>query len=302
MRPSTSTTRSELLHNRLGAVGVALKRLNRGDLTAVAALRQAIRGLREALPVLNLEADAVRKLDARLLKTARRLRPVERIDALLASAADATLSDRRVRQAEARLKNELRRRRSKLDLGIIAKKTTTHLHKVLDRLGYMADQLIGTRETAAALRARRWAVKARAARRALEMKRALNEAGSVYVPGRLGPLRRATRRLLGGVDVLADVAGPVHAGDVKTLERMSEVLDRLRDTERLVSHLRRLQGALLPPELKVWQELDDLTVALEHRARRLHGKYVREREALRTAGDRLGARHSAQASARRKAS
>jgi CHAD domain-containing protein len=283
-------------------VGAALKRLNRGDMTAVIAVRVTIRRLREVLPVLHLESDPVSKVDTRLRKIARRLRPLQRIDALLAAADAVDEADDTKTQGEGRLKNELRRRRVKLAPPLVIRKATTELNKTLVRLGSIADDLIGTRESAVTTRARRWAIKARVARRAQELKRALSGAGAVYLPGRLRGLRRTANRVRLAAELLSELTTVVQATDLKTLEHATDVFERLRDTERLIGHLRRLQGALTPPDLKAWQELDDLIVALEHRCRRLHGRYVRDREALGLAADRLGARAAMSGSSKRKVS
>lgn len=282
-------------------MGAALKRLNRGDMTAVPDLREGIRRLRHVLPIIQVDRAIAAKVDAKLRKIARRLAPVSRVDALL-SAGDAIVGDdRQLKHADTRLKNELRQTRTKLGVGVRVRKTTTDLSKVLMRLGGVADEMIGTREEPTVVRARRWAIKARVARRALDLKKELDEAGAVYLPGRLRAVRRTTRRLRLSADVLHDIAPAVRDPDVKSLEQMNDVLDRLRDGELLVEHLRRLQGAVSPPDLKAWQELDDLTVAIEHYCRRLHGRYVREREAIGAIADRLGAR-AANGASKRKAS
>lgn len=296
------TSRHTLLHSRLVRVGGALNRLNRGEVTAVPGLLLALRRLRHVLPILQLEGDSVSRIDARLRKIAQRLRPVARVDAMLNAVEEVAAQDRQFRHGSARLKAELTQRRTKLSVGAVLRTSTIDLSKILMRLSNLADELIGTRESAAALRARTWAVKARVARRALDLKRALDGAGAVYLPGRLGAVRRATRRFRLGVDVLREVTQVVRDSDVKALEQLMDALDRLRESERLVEHLRELQGAVSPPDLKAWQELDDLTVAMEHRCRRFHGRYVRERQAVALVADRLGARAGTGAASKRKVS
>ena len=61
-----------------------------------------------------------------------------------------------------------------------------------------------------------------------------------------------------------------------------EVLDELRDTERLIRRTRAVQSAISPPDVKAWQDMDGLVAALENRCRRLHARYMRERPALLT--------------------
>jgi hypothetical protein len=297
----TTTSRHALLHTRLLRVGTALKRLNRGDMSAIPDLRDAMRRLRHVLPLVQLERPLARRVDKKLKKVARRLAPIDAVDALLTVTDVIVGEERQLKQADVRVKNELRQMRTSLGAGPIIRRTSVDLSKVLRRLGSAADEMLGIRDSATAVRARRWAVKARVARRAHELRKALNEAGAVYVPGRLRGVRRAARRLRLSAEVLHDLAPTVRDPDVKALEALAAILDRLRDGERLVGHLRRLQGSLPPPDLKAWQELDDLTLAVEHYCRRLHGRYVREREAIGGVADRLGAR-AANGAARRKAS
>jgi hypothetical protein len=297
----TSTSRHSLLHTRLVRVGAALKRLNRGDMSAVPDLREGLQRLRHVLPLIQLDRGLAGKIASRLKKVSRRLAPVSQIDALLNATDVVVGDDRHLRHADLRLKNELRRIRTQLSAGALVRRTTQDLNKVLMRLGGAADEMLGTRESATTVRARRWAIKARVARRAQELKKAIADAGAVYLPGRLRPVRRATRRLRLSADLLHDAAPTVRDPDVKLLEQMNHVLDRLCDGERLVEEVRRIQGTLAPPDLKAWQELDDLTLAVEHHCRRLHGRYVREREALGSVADRLGAR-AANGASRRKAS
>src|SRR5689334_4362637 len=151
----TSTPRHALLHTRLLRVGAALKRLNRGDMSSVPDLREGIRRLRHVLPLVQLDRTLTGKIDAKLKKVARRLEPVSRVDALLNATDVIVADDRNLKHADVRLKNELRRIRTKLGVGAMLRQTSHDLNKMLMRLGGAADEMIGTRESATATRARR---------------------------------------------------------------------------------------------------------------------------------------------------
>ena len=61
---------------------------------------------------------------------------------------------------------------------------------------------------------------------------------------------------------------------------MQNVLGRLHDLQVLIDRARDVQASLTPPDITAWRELDGLVLALEEDCRRLHGRYMHEREAL----------------------
>lgn len=298
---ATSISRYELLTRRVIRVEAALKRARHADPSSMAPLQLHIRRLREVLPILRLDAGDVRRIDHRLRKGAARLKPILTFDAMMAAAEDTAAGERGSR-GDVRVRNELRRHRIALRVPSSLRKASADIRKALAKAAAITAALEDGKESAVALSARRWAVKARVARRAADLKRALADAGAVYLPGRLDPLHRAARRLSLGAALLADVGAPVHAADLKAIDRLNDALGRLRANERLIRRLRRFQAELTPAGLKTWQELDDLIVPLEHRCRRLHARYVRERDALALAAERLSDRPMASTSSRRKAS
>ena len=299
---TTSATRSALLQSRLGRLASATTRVLKSDAPALAPLRDAIWRMRELLPILQLPPATVQKLDARLRKTSRRLEQLRRLDSLLALVDDLAATDRRARQAETRINNELRRRRAKLGPGPLLATSAADLHKALERIEALGAPDAEPADSAVTARAMRWAVKARAARRAATLRDALADAGAVYLPGRLRAPRTAVRRLLFCTDLLGEIAGPLSASDHRAIVRMRDALDRLRDAEALIVRVRQMQAAVTPPELKVWQELDGVVLLLENRCRRWHARYLRDRASLQAVCDRLTVRPAAQAAAKRKVS
>lgn len=274
----------------------------KGDAPALAPVRAAIWRMRELLPILQLPPATVRKLDARLRKTSRRLEQLRRLDSLLALVDDLAATDRPARQADTRIKNELCRRKARLGPGPLVKKSAADLRKTLEKIESLGAPEVERADSAATARAMRWAVKARAARRAATLKDALEGAGAVYLPGRLRVLRTAVRRLLFCADLLGEIADAVPTSDQRAIVRMRDALDRLRDTETLIVRVQQMQAAVTPPDLKAWQELDAVVLWLEHRCRRWHARYLRDRASLEAVCDRLMARPAAQAAAKRKVS
>src|SRR3954462_8041939 len=76
-------TRSELLKRRLDPFARALGSVEQGNVRALHRARVASRRLRELLPMLQLDADASRKLNRRLKKVTTRLGNVRELDVLL---------------------------------------------------------------------------------------------------------------------------------------------------------------------------------------------------------------------------
>ena len=145
-----------------------------------------------------------------------------------------------------------------------------------------------------------WAANARVARRATDLRDAINGAGSVYLPGRLDAVRAAARKLRFGAEVASATGGSVPATDVRILARVHALLEQLDDAQALIMRTRRVQSSLATPDLKAWRDLDGLIIGLENRCRALHAKYVRERPGLLLLCDRLVARAPADGSAKRK--
>jgi CHAD domain-containing protein len=298
----TSTGRNVLLRPRLARMAPLLRRLEQGDPLSIPLVRVALWRLREVLPVLQLGQDVARKLGRRLRQVTRWLGKVRELDAQLVVIDDLAVCDRRVRPAAVRVKHEIRRRRVRLGADALQNKAAADFRRTLRKLASILEHLHLAGDTSAGTRAIGWAVKARMARRAATLKQALGAAGGVYGPGRLREVRLAARKLRFGAELLADIVGGSGVNDLRPVEQMQEALDRLRYTERLIRRVRRLQGALAPPDLKAWQELDAVIANLEDQCRRLHARYVRERPALVALCDRLGARASAPGAPKRKAS
>ena len=126
----------------------------------------------------------------------------------------------------------------------------------------------------------------------------MKDAGGLYVPERLHQVRLAVKKLRYGVELSAEAAGVKNTTDMRMLRREQELLGRLRDLQVLVERVRRVQARLTPPDLAAWRELDGVVAAIDGQCRRLHARYVRDRGALNSVCDRLGARISASAARR----
>jgi CHAD domain-containing protein len=297
---TASTSRYDLLQARAARLSIAVRRLGKPDARAIANLRLAVRRLREVLPILQLEPKTVQKLDARLRKQARRLSRLHEVDAHLALIADLQDIDRQLRQGIIRVTNDLQRQRTKTAQGGLPKKVADAFGVLLGKISASLGTLHG-RDSSSASRPARWALRARVARRAATLRTAIGEAGPVYLPGRLRDVRHAVRKLTLGVELLSDTTPANGAGDVKALEQAQGTLDQLRDAERLIDRIGRMQAALSPSEVRAREEFDALRRRLEDRCRRIHARYIRERALLLALCDRVSVKVMAPGMAKRKA-
>jgi CHAD domain-containing protein len=286
----SSTRRYDLLRSRLDRFTRTLPGVESGEIGAVHRARVASRRLRELLPVLGLEPPAVRKLGRRLRKLTRRLGSVRDLDVLILLVDELRESGRLPDRALRRVGNAVHQARDEARGGLSLKAVAADLKRVGRKLEAIAAELEPADQERSP--AWRWAVDARASRRASTLKATIEEAGAVYLPERIHSVRLAMKKLRYGVELATETAGIRESSDLATLKRGQELLGRLRDLQVLIERVRRVQASLTPPDLVAWRELDALVTALEHSCRRLHARYVRDRAALTVLCDRFAARPS----------
>jgi CHAD domain-containing protein len=182
-----------------------------------------------------------------------------------------------------------RTRRDEARADMPAKHSSAVLRRIVRKLDRAARKLEGT-EDAQTRRAWRWALDARVSRRAVALRQAIDKAGSVYLAERLHATRIALKKLRYGVELDVEARGLKSTPELRTLKRMQEVLGRLHDHQILIDHVRRVQASLTPPSVATWRDLDTVLISLEESCRRLHARYVRERETLIEICDRLARR------------
>ncbi len=269
-----------------------------GDPRAVHRARVATRRLRELLPLLQLEGRAAQKLGKGLRKVTRRLGGARELDAILA-VLDGEIANA-VPTAQGRLRDVLRARRAKVQGRLATKSATGDLPRMVRKLDAIAEKLEAADEqdgapNRAVDRQWRWAVDARVAHRAGALKKAIAEAGGVYLPERLHEVRIALKKLRYGLEVAVEADGSRHGADLRRLKEVQRLLGHMRDFQRLADHARQVQAAVPSgrgtsgslARLSTWRELDGLTRSLEDECRRLHARFIRQRESLLAVCDRL---------------
>ena len=122
--------------------------------------------------------------------------------------------------------------------------------------------------------------------RASALKDALADAGALYLPDRLHAVRIAVKKLRYAREVLVEASGARTKGELRSLKRGQDILGRLHDMQMLLDRVRQLQASLTPPDVTMWRKLDTLTTALENDCRRLHARFMRQRDVVLTVCDR----------------
>jgi CHAD domain-containing protein len=275
-----------------------LHRLETGDVRGVHQARVASRRLRELLPVLELDAEVVRKIGRRLRKVTRGLGPIRECDVLLGVAQAWTDAGPRERRGLTRVAADVQEDRRRALADDVPVDAARNLERAARKLKRAARALEVRDESNPRRRAWLWALEARVARRAAALEAAVQDAGNVYLPERLHGVRLAAKKLRYAVELLAEARG--HGGrDVRTLTRAQDLLGHLHDLQVLVDRARAVQSRLRASERTARRDLDALISMVEARCRGVHARYLRLRGDMVELAERLGAASPARAARRR---
>jgi CHAD domain-containing protein len=283
------TDRSQLVRRAVDRLTRPLLALEQGDVAALHRTRVASRRLRELVPMLQIDGDAAKKLRRRLRKVTRRLGTVRELDVLLLLIDELHGSRREHREALSRVAIAAARRRDEARKRLFRRLPIADLWRIAKKLERLADDLDDRDEPDAASAAREWQadVDVRVARRAARLTTAIDEAGTVYLPGRLHAVRIALKKLRYATELATEIAGGKVTLDLKILRRAQDTLGRQHDLQMLIEGAREVQAALTPPSVQLWRALDALVTALDNECRRLHARYMRARPDLQAVAARL---------------
>jgi CHAD domain-containing protein len=287
---AVSSTRSELLKKRVKQFQHALNALESGEVRALHQARVASRRLRELAPLLQLDRSKARKLRDRLRKITSRLGPVRELDVLLIQIDELHVAGRRGSSGLGRVGVRVAKARDEARKRLFAELPTSRMARFARKLDRIADAM-GEAEHSSSkgvARSWRWAVDARVAKRARRLVEAIADAGAVYLPERLHSVRIELKKLRYAVELAAEAGGRRVDPDLPLLKRGQDLLGRLHDVQMLIEHVRQTQASLTPPSVAIWRELDVLIASLEDDCRRLHGRYMRVRDALMLVAERRG--------------
>jgi CHAD domain-containing protein len=284
------TNPSELfIRQRLTALSRTLPGARKGDAHAVHQARVATRRLREALPLVT-SGRSGRKLAKSVRRVTRALGPVRELDVALLNLDQLRASGDVPDGAIARLRQLVTDERQRLQLEMVRRIGHYNLDKLQrkalsaarrDEHGKGSQSTRDPRRIAAA--------QARAARRALALRAAMDNAAGIYLPDRLHSVRIAVKKLRYALEAARDLSASRATARIRTLKRVQELLGRMHDLEMLIARTRAVQSTAGAPNLRLSSDLDRLVRRLETECRRLHVRYMNERRALRGICDYVAA-------------
>ena len=277
-----STTRSELLKKRVEQFKRVLHAVEEGDVRALHQARVTSRRMRELLPMLQLDRAQARKVGRRLRKVTARLGAVRELDVLLMLIDELHVSGRKGSGGLGRVGVRVSKDRDRARKRLAAELPVADLTRLSRKLSRIADSLDEAEHTSSKTTARswRWAIDARVAKRAGSVSSAIAEAGALYLPDRLHAVRIAVKKLRYALELAAEASRSRSSADLRVLTRSQELLGRMHDVQTLIDQVRQTQASLAPPSVTVWRDLDTLVTSLEDDCRRMHARYMRQRDEL----------------------
>ncbi len=269
-----------------------------GDVRSVHRARVATRRLRELLPVVPAGGEAVSKLGRRLRDVTRHLGPLRELDVMAQLVEELRASHPAHRTALDAIAASVERDRRAARRAVAGSRATLERERLARRLRALAeDATPAAAPDRVAARRWNWAVSARVVGRAERLKRAMADAGAVYLPERLHGVRIALKKLRYALELLVELGG-APAADLQLLKDKQDVLGRMHDLQILMARARRLQAARETARA-TGPALAALVDALEDECRALHAHYIGDRAALQALAARFGARGRDNASSER---
>jgi len=274
-----------LIRQRLAALGRTLPVAQGGDVEAIHQARVATRRLREALPLVA-RGSSGRKLMKRVRRLTRALGAVRELDVALITLDEIEAETDVPTSGIARLREIMGAERQRLCADMVRR---IH-HDDLEKLQRKTLTVVRRQQSARAHARdpRRLAVaRARAARRAVALESAIENAGNIYLPDRLHQVRIAVKKLRYAMEIARDLSGSRAVARIRTLKGAQDLLGHMHDLEVLIMRIRALQGSDNAPDLKLSADLDRLVRRIEMDCRQLHVQYMGLKQKLRDVCDHV---------------
>ena len=267
-----------LLRQRLVSLLRAMPAAQAGDETSVHQARVASRRLRQALPLLSVRADAnaLDRADKRVRRITRALGPVRELDVTLLLLAELQKTDAAPARAIARVREAVIEERLKRRRDMLAAIKPSKLDKLRKRLVRVAAPASRRVAKGSALAE----ANAQAARRAGELRDAIDRAGGIYLADRLHRVRVAAKKLRYALEIHRELTKSRSTAQLNRLKVQQDLLGRMHDLEILIDRARGVQTTLTPRDRRGMAELKKLIRVLEQECREGHAAYMRARPAL----------------------
>jgi CHAD domain-containing protein len=260
----------------------AIAGARQGDADGVHDARVACRRLREALPSAAAAGRDPRRTDRALRKLMKTLGPVREADVTRA-VLEAT-----ARTAEwppaivSRVDRTVRKRRDRAWAPVPAALDALHLDRVLEEVEEIGRAVARDGSNAAVARA----LAAHVRQRAAELARAIDHAGTLYVPEPLHVIRLAAKKLRYALELAPATAGWSSAPARRQLRHTQVLLGGLRDLQIVQAEVNRVAARLTPGPAALGT-LGEMDREIEARCRKLHAAFLRAAPGLRTVASRL---------------
>jgi CHAD domain-containing protein len=290
--PAKTNPSELLIRQRLNALTRALPGAKQGDPQHLHQARVATRRLREALPLIA-HGPRARKLERHVRRLTRALGPVRELDVALEMLEALTAAADVPRGAIAKLRQVVREERQRMHTEMCTRVGRVNIEKLRRRASSAAAK--GTKSSGRNPE-RVAEAQLRAARRALRLREAIDNAAGLYLPDRLHTVRVAVKRLRYAMEVSRELSGSRATARVRTLKEAQDLLGSMHDHEVLIARVRGVQGSKAP-NLRLSADLDRLVRGLETECRQIHGQYMTLRKKLLTIADATAAPLSGRESA-----
>jgi CHAD domain-containing protein len=255
-----------------------LARARQGDVRGIHRARTSSRRLREVLPVAAVAAPGagIDRTRREIRRITRVLGPVRELDVAIAEFAEAPgwQADPAVAAIERHLTSERARRFH----SVIVKFGALDLDRLRARLEAVAAAVDS--ETVRRLWERALAERLR--RRATRLLRAIDEAGTLYLPERLHTVRIAAKKLRYGLELTRQASSLPVGSLAASIKRVQDVLGRLHDLEVLAGQVREMAAR----SRRAGARSEAILTALEHECRAQHALYLAKRAGLATQATR----------------
>jgi CHAD domain-containing protein len=261
-----------MIRQRLLALHRTLPSAASGDVNAIHQARVATRRVRAALPIVT-RGSSRRKLKKRFTRLTRALGAVREIDVAIVTL-DELASDPSVpregldllrvilQEQRLRLYTEMHKTVEHVDMDRLQRKTLTAVDRAIEH------------DSEDAGRKRQKSVMKRAARRALALQAAMENAGNIYLADRLHLVRIAVKKLRYVLEIARELSRSRASARIRLLKNVQDLLGHMHDLEVLITRIRALQGSDRAPTLRVSADLDRLVRRLETECRQLHVRYM----------------------------
>jgi len=267
-----------LLRQRLVSLLTAMPAAQAGDESSVHQARVASRRLRQALPLLSVRADAsaLDRADKRVRRITRALGPVRELDVTLLLLAELHKKGAAPARAIARVREAVSEERLKRRRDMLAAIKPSKLDKLRKRLVRVAAPASRPVAKGSAMAE----ANAQAARRAVELREAIDRAGGIYLADRLHRVRVAAKKLRYALEIQRELTKSRSTAQLNRLKAQQDLLGRMHDLEILIDRARGVQTTITPRDRRGMAELKKLIRVLEEECREGHAAYMRARPAL----------------------